>query len=534
METSMLKVRRNKAALGSISTAILLAWLSAFGLLGSSVGAETFVVDDYSDAHDADVGDGLCATTSGGCTLRAAAEESNATAAADVIEFVGPGTVTLGGVGLTDPVDLLEQVVVRAVSGVQVVLEGTGIANTTPSTLIRVVGVGAAPTRFENLTFSNAHGRGLLTSLFAGPVEVVGCVFEDNMVDTTGLEAGGGAVFGGTATVMQSTFRRNRAGLGGAIAVGGNVTVISSQFEGNLAGSDGGAIDNGGTLSIQNSTIVENEANRHGGGIFNDGNLHVFQSVVDGNGSRLGHGGGIYSTTWFHVEQSELRKNRAGDPLRLFASGHGGGVYLSGSAGLITRSALIGNLAEVGGALYLAPSGGQQVDVVNTTIGGNGAANGGGVYVGSGTPRLLQVTVHANGGPQVEISMGVPGIGLTLSNSIVSRGTQGSVDCAGSVPVRVGNNLDTDGTCAAGIQDDAGLLPLQDFGEVTRLYPLALSSPAREAGDVAVCADALVNGEDQHGAERSPGAVCHLGAWEAEVPLFRDGFESGDLDSWAP
>ena len=47
--------------------------------------AATFVVNDTTDAHDANPGNGLCATSTGGCTLRAAIEESNTLAGADAI-----------------------------------------------------------------------------------------------------------------------------------------------------------------------------------------------------------------------------------------------------------------------------------------------------------------------------------------------------------------------------------------------------------------------------------------------------------------
>src|SRR5580765_8589899 len=57
----------------------------------------SFTVNDLRDLSDANPGDGVCDTTSGGgvCTLRAAIEESNALAGADTINFSVSGTIVL-------------------------------------------------------------------------------------------------------------------------------------------------------------------------------------------------------------------------------------------------------------------------------------------------------------------------------------------------------------------------------------------------------------------------------------------------------
>ncbi|MEA3137008.1 MAG: 3-dehydroshikimate dehydratase, partial [Thermoplasmata archaeon] len=97
-----------------LATALLVAALAAGGGLGSlpaalaqSGGPEPpspgppFVVTLASDEGDASVGDGFCATTGGGCTLRAAIEEANGYAGPDSITFsidtagvatIAPGT----------------------------------------------------------------------------------------------------------------------------------------------------------------------------------------------------------------------------------------------------------------------------------------------------------------------------------------------------------------------------------------------------------------------------------------------------------
>lgn len=62
-------------------------------LLGAvTANAATFTVNSTGDGADAAVGDGVCADAAGACTLRAAIQESNSTAALDTVEFAIAGS----------------------------------------------------------------------------------------------------------------------------------------------------------------------------------------------------------------------------------------------------------------------------------------------------------------------------------------------------------------------------------------------------------------------------------------------------------
>jgi len=74
--------------------------------------AASFVVNNLGDAADANVGDGICATASSVCTLRAAIEEANANGAtADTITltawlpFLSSGNTTIAGANQTLTID---------------------------------------------------------------------------------------------------------------------------------------------------------------------------------------------------------------------------------------------------------------------------------------------------------------------------------------------------------------------------------------------------------------------------------------------
>lgn len=62
--------------------------------------AATFTVNSTADAVDATPGDGVCATATATCTLRAAIMEANALAGADTITLpAGSYGLTIGGAG---------------------------------------------------------------------------------------------------------------------------------------------------------------------------------------------------------------------------------------------------------------------------------------------------------------------------------------------------------------------------------------------------------------------------------------------------
>jgi hypothetical protein len=96
--------------------------------------AVTFTVNDPTDAVDAAIGDGFCATAAGTCTLRAAIQEANATAAADRINFQTAGTypLTINGVGenaaATGDLDITTPISIFNMSTGTVIIDAIGLA----------------------------------------------------------------------------------------------------------------------------------------------------------------------------------------------------------------------------------------------------------------------------------------------------------------------------------------------------------------------------------------------------------------------
>src|SRR5918992_1754352 len=78
-----------RAGLGLALTIISLgAWHTA--IAGAQVAPKTFEVNRLADTSDSRVGDGVCASFGGGCSLRAAIDESNALPGTDTINIL-PG-----------------------------------------------------------------------------------------------------------------------------------------------------------------------------------------------------------------------------------------------------------------------------------------------------------------------------------------------------------------------------------------------------------------------------------------------------------
>jgi CSLREA domain-containing protein len=202
--------------------------------------AATFVVNSTADTADNHVGDGVCNTSGGVCTLRAAIQEANATAGLDTITFaIGSGVQTINagsGFVVTNPVviDGTTQpgyagqplVVVHGGSGDGITLNGTG------STV-------------RGLVISGFSGNGV--TLAGGGSHVL----EGNYIGLTadgsqgdGNADGGVLVNGGTnnriggKTVAQRNVISGNTGKGntGGVKIDGGAT--GTIIQGNYIGSD--------------------------------------------------------------------------------------------------------------------------------------------------------------------------------------------------------------------------------------------------------------------------------------------------------
>ena len=134
--------------------------------------------------------------------------------------------------------------------------------------------------------------------------------------------------------------------------------------------------------------------------------------------------------------------------------------------------------------------------MTNSTVSGNSASDGAGIYNYGGS--------------------------VTIRNTIVANNPGGN--CFGTITDGGGNLSYPDATCP-GINREPALGPLQNNGGPTQTMALGSGSAAIDAANDAICADAPVNNRDQRGIPRPYGPHCDIGAYEATLrPMTRAAF----------
>ncbi|MFQ5665490.1 MAG: choice-of-anchor Q domain-containing protein [Candidatus Binatia bacterium] len=228
--------------------------------LAPATRAATFVVDSPADAADAVPGDGLCATETGACALRAAIQEANAFPDADRVELL-PATYTLSIPGTNEDaaasgdLDILSDLTLTGSGTGMVIIDGGG--------LDRVLDILApANVVISQITVQNGNAAGT---------------------------AGGGIRNTGTLALTALTIRGNTATDGGGIAnvAAGSVQLTNVTLSSNTA-ARGGGIANcpagaapclGATAQLANVTISDNSATT-GAGVHNFGTVQLLNTIV--------------------------------------------------------------------------------------------------------------------------------------------------------------------------------------------------------------------------------------------------------------
>lgn len=468
--------------------------------------AATFDVNNATDAGDAAPGDGVCATGAGVCSLRAAVEETNALAGADLINLPAntynlslgndlpvTGQLTVSGAGQSttiidgqalDRVFDIAQGVTATVSGVTIRNgdigggDGGGIHNRGNLTLTNV-------TVRDN---SAGDGGGIHSRDSASVLTLVNVTVTNNTADD------GAGIYlrntGATLSMTGGSLTNNRASDqgGGLRNRRGDVTLSRVVVSGNTARTGGGVWnqDTAAVLDITDSNFSQNTSdNRDGGAIYNDrGTVTIDTSTFDNNAS-VRDGGAIYTRRGrLSITRTTLNGNAAGRD--------GGGLWTRDTNSTLTNVTLSGNSApgDDGGGIRAQ---GGTVQLNSTTLTGNSAGSGGGIFVENNSVRLF--------------------------NTIVADSASGG-NCAGNI-TSLGNNLDTANDCGLSgpgdlVNGNPDLGPLQSNGGPTRTHALGSGSDAIDAGNNTGCPST-----DQRGVARpidgdgDASAVCDIGAYEA-------------------
>ncbi len=275
----------------------------------------------------------------------------------------------------------------------------------------------------------------------------------------------------------------------------GYLYVNESRITENRATAGGGVLSAGAMTFIYDTRIDHNSA-EDGGGVMAGSNTMFINATIDHNRA-LHSGGGINLNglvdTWATLENSTISGNEAI---------LGGGVFIGSYSGLWSFNATItenrvsdGNrltYGEQGGGLYLLGS----VNLNNTIVAGNESEN-----APATSPDCYTL---GEGGMVVSYGYNLIGIsdGCTIGAS----------------------SGDQIGTAAVPVQ--AHLARLGDYGGLTPTHALFDNSPAIDGGDPNGCASAkrLPLMSDQRGVVRPDdgdgdgAAVCDIGSFEGNVP----------------
>jgi CSLREA domain-containing protein len=428
-------------------------------------------VDTTADSPDAKPGDGQCLAKAGGCTLRAAIEEANATTLADTIN-VPPGTYVLsvastGGPDYAQSGDLFLNGEVQILGGdaATTIVDGGGkvrVFETEKDSTISLMGL-----TVQNGLADGANGAGILNR---GHLKLADLVVKSNRAKGDPLNATGG-------------------GAGIANAGTGTATLLNVRVESNTADGRGGGIANAGEMQIMNSSVASNASlTDDGGGIVNEGVLSLLLSEVTGNRAKSGAGiDNIKGSV--KINDSTLAENAA--------TSDGGGVFNSGTVAAVNAT-ISGNTAgAAGGGIANRAEG--SVTLNNATIAGNTATGEGGGIANAATATV------------------------SLSNSILASNTGATgADCGGVVTSGGYNLIQSSGGCTlqgdpAGnvVGQDAKLAVLAKNDGPTRTRAPQAGSPAVDGGNPGkatgsggTCAPA-----DQRGVPREKGR-CDIGAFE--------------------
>lgn len=419
--------------------------------------AAVFVVNSFTDAVDVSIGNGICATAAGACTLRAAIQEANFADDADTINLPsGLFTLTIAGAdedsAATGDLDVIHTLTINGAGGAPSHINGNGTItndrvfeihggdvdfNLLMITGGRVNDAGGCIRNSSNLTFQ----RG----------EISNCV-------ASGNAAFGGAISSGaSSTLVLDTLTISGCSAenaGGALSVSGMTDIYKVTFSGNSAGSAGG-IRNAGTMGIDRCKFTGNSPTA----LLNLGNADMEFSAFYNNNATTSTG----------------------------AIGNFGTLNMRNS----TVSGNTSTVAE--GGIYVAS--GSNVSLNNVTITENSGSNTGGI-TSDGTVSL-QNTI--------------------LANNLRTGGSP--ADCVGTIQSG-GHNLIGDLSDCLVAGDETGniyntdplLSALEDIGGPSPLHLLQPGSPAVDAGDDATCETT-----DQREIVRPKFAACDIGSVEAQT-----------------
>jgi uncharacterized repeat protein (TIGR01451 family)/CSLREA domain-containing protein len=285
--------------------------------IGAYEFSEPFIVDSTSDTVDADPDDGVCADSSGACTLRAAIMQANATPYFNEI-VLGAGTYELSLVGEDD--------------------DGAAAGDLDIMDDVSITGQGSGETIVNGGALSRIFRE---QGYLMGPEPISNLLELRDMTLTGGVADEGGAIFSSERTLRleRLEIEGNEAGTGGAVYCANACEhfIVDSTLARNLADADGGAIFYNGDsrLWLDGTTLYRNASGDGGAAVASEGFVRAINTTVSTNSGSTA--GGIAAGRAV-LENATIVDNEAVDS--------GAGVYLLGPAVLVNTIVAGNRLAD--------------------------------------------------------------------------------------------------------------------------------------------------------------------------------------------
>ena len=367
--------------------------------------------------------------------------------------YVKPGTIASkiqGAVDAAQSGDTINVATGKYVENVNInkglTLKGLGNPTATSFTLNAILGTGSggitAPVVNVNPVARIQDGVTLASS--GGTVNVAAGTYKENVkIDKSLVVKGAGStktIVDGNKAGPVFTIGKNNANAVVALS-GMTIKNGKADYLGNVY-KFGGGIYNGGTATITGCTISGNTAEYKGGGIYNGdpygsgtytgGTVTITGSTISGNKVvyTSGLGGGIYSSGNVYIPANVPLPSLkvTGSTISGNTAGGGGGIYTYDGTATVTGSTISGNTALGGGGGICNEGGSSTITVTNSMISGNTAASGGGIYNNAG-PAAMAVTGSTISGNTASAGGSGGGIwtmgGATVTGSTISGNTAG-------------------------------------------------------------------------------------------------------------
>jgi CSLREA domain-containing protein len=451
---------------------------------------------------------------------------------------LGTSAITASLAGVTGPADTLTVIAPSFV--VNTTADDFGFSNGTTSLREAIAGANAVPGQtitFDPTVFASAKtitlslgqlelsdtgGTETITGPAAGVTLSAGGASRVIQVDSgvtasiagltitggSGINGGGLANYGGTATLTNCTVSGNTArnnGGGLYITSSGTTTLTNCTVSGNIADNNGGGlyVNNYGAATLTNCTVSGDTAGTNGGGLNSSGTLTLTNCTVSENSAKY-DGGGLNNEGTATLNSCTISNNSA-------TTFSGGGLYSSGGTLRLTNCTVSGNTAgSGGGGLYVNNNG--TLTLTNCTVTENSAKYYGGGIDTNAQTTLGNTIVAGNtspGGPYNSVSGPDVYSGNSGSDSFTSQGTNliGKTDGSSGWVAS-----DLTGTIAAPL--DAMLGPIGNYGGPTQTLGLLPGSPAIDAGNNALVPSGVTTDQRGTGDPRIVNGTVDIGAFE--------------------